>query len=232
MKSTEQLSHGILLYGYAIALGAAYIFAFWRPLGFNIFPYLGAIDLLTAPLNRLLALFAPFILLFIAQAETNSKSPLKLPFYSIVIIMLLHYFVGAKEILKAFEVFSKFDFHFDNEKSILVFCSLFMLFSLILAFRIIFERNNIYLIVCAVGLAQISMALATGYTDGKTIFNGAGNVHYLEQKDLCEKGGIRDWVYLEKFGNNVFFMNTIDKRICIQNEIKFNLFSRKIHEGL
>lgn len=167
LKSTEQLSHGLLLYGYAIALGAAYIFAFWRPLGFNIFPYLGAIDLLTAPINRLLALFAPFILLFIAQAETNSKSPLKLPFYSIVIIMLLHCFVGVKEILKAFEVFSKFDFHFDNEKSILVFCSLFMLFSLILAFRIIFERNNIYLIVCAVGLAQISIALATGYTDGK-----------------------------------------------------------------
>ena len=67
LKSTEQLSHGLLLYGYAIALGAAYIFAFWRPLGFNIFPYLGAIDLLTAPLNRLLALFAPLILLFSAQ---------------------------------------------------------------------------------------------------------------------------------------------------------------------
>lgn len=146
--------------------------------------------------------------------------------------MALHYLIGAKEIFKAFEIFSKFDFHFNNEKSVLVFCSLFLLFSLLLAFRLIFERKNIFLIISAIGLVQISTALATGYTDGKSIFNGAENVHFLEQKDLCEKGGVRDWVYLEKFGSNAFFMNTIDKRICIQNEIKFNLFSRKFHERL
>ena len=232
MKNTERLSYGLLLYGYAIALGSAYIFAYWRPLGFNIFPYLTPVDLLTAPLNRLLALFAPLILLFIANAESDSKSTIKLPFFGIAIIMALHYVIGAKEIFKAFEIFFKYEFHFNNEKSVLVFCSLFLFFSFILAFRLAFEQKNTYLAVCAIGLTQVSMALATGYSDGKSIFNGAENVHYLEQKDLCEPGGIRDWVYLEKFGSNAFFMNTIDKRICIQNEIKFNLFSRKIHEGL
>lgn len=231
MKNAEKLSGGLLIYGYAIALGIAYIFSFWRPIGFNIFSYLTPTDILLSPLNRLLGISITIFLVLIINTELENKK-IKLPFYGFLSLIVIIYIYFAKEFVKSISLFMKFDFFFLNEKSILYFCGLFIFISVALTIRSFINRTDKLSQVLAVALAHIALSMSAGYSDGKTIFNGAENVHFLEQKELCEKGGVRDWVYLEKFGGNVFFLNTIEKRICILNEIKFNLSSRKYKEGL
>lgn len=232
MKSSEGLNQGILLYGYAVLLGASYILAFWRPFGFNIFPYLSLSDILVAPLNRLSLILAPVILLALAYVEKKFKSSITIPFYGFVVVMLLHLLLGGKSLLKVFNVYSRFKFNFDNELGVVVLSAILVGLAFIMFCRSFFQRDNFYLQLVAVILVQVQLVLSAGYTDGKTVFNGALNIHFLEQKNLCDNLDVRDWVYVEKFGSNVFFMNAIDKRLCILNDVRFNLISRKYRETL
>lgn len=183
--------------------------------------------------------FKPFIGYFYCnivsincKRRTWKQKNIKLPFYGFVSLVLIIYIFFIQEFIKSVSLFRELGFFFLNEKSILYFCCLFIFISVALTIRSFFNRTDILAQVLAVALAHIALSMSAGYSDGKTIFNGAANVHFLEQKELCENGGVRDWVYLEKFGENAFFLNTIEKRICILNEIKFNLFSRKYKEGL
>ncbi len=232
MKNAEKLSGGLLIYFYAIALGIAYIFAFWRPIGFNIFSYLTPTDILLSPLNRLLGISITLFLVLILNAELGSKKNIKLPFYGFLSLVVSIYMFFVIEFINSVILFRKFGFFFWNESSILYFCGLFILISVALTTRSFFNRTDTLAQVLAVALAHIALSMTAGYSDGKTIFNGAANVHFLEQKELCENGGVRDWVYLEKFGENVFFLNTIEKKLCILDKIKFNLISRKYNEEL
>lgn len=52
------------------------------------------------------------------------------------------------------------------------------------------------------------------------------------QKEFCEPAGVRDWVYLGKVSDQTFFMDTIDKHLCITGEKNFKLISRKVKENL
>lgn len=38
--------------------------------------------------------------------------------------------------------------------------------------------------------------LAIGYSNGKTVFNGAEEVHFLDNRELCEEEGNAQWVFL------------------------------------
>ncbi len=74
--------------------------------------------------------------------------------------------------------------------------------------------------------------MIAGYKDGKTVYNGAQNVYYLENKEICEKDSARDWVHLGTFNSQTFFMNTIDKRLCITDQKNLLMVSRKMKERL
>ena len=54
----EKVGLGAILLAYAVLLGAAYLFAYWRTMGFDIFPYLSVQNYVTAPLNRISVLVA------------------------------------------------------------------------------------------------------------------------------------------------------------------------------
>ncbi len=232
MSNTGNLSRGFVFYCYAIALGIAYILAFWRPFGFNIFPYLTITDVLLAPLNRLVILFFPLFLILVLNIELRNKKNIKVPYYSFLLISMLFNIYAIQQLLKSIDLFKEYRFYFFNEQSILYLSGLLICISILLTFFSFFDRKNTLTQIFAISLAHIALSMSAGYSDGKAIFNGAESVHFLEQKELCESGGIRDWVYLEKFGENVFFMNTIEKKICILNDIKFNLVSRKYKEEL
>jgi hypothetical protein len=80
----------------------------------------------------------------------------------------------------------------------------------------------------ALALVQSSAALAAGYKGGKAVFNGVVEVHFLDNREVCEKEGKAAWVFLGRFSNGSFFMNTADKRLCITEEKNYRLVSRKI----
>ena len=231
MKPKDNLSLGLLLYGYAVFLGAIYIFAFWRPYGFNVFPYLSTSDFITAPLNRIWVLLAPLVLLLTIPISEAPNKP-RWPFSVFVVAFALHIAVSLASILESFQSFSRANFSFENEKSILVLCVAFLVLAAILAYCAIRNRVAIGFQILAFIFAQTSVVMAIGYNDGKGIFNGASNVHFLENRELCETPPLRDWVYVEKFGSHAFFLNTIDKRLCIVDKLRFNLVSRKYSEGL
>lgn len=74
--------------------------------------------------------------------------------------------------------------------------------------------------------------MSAGYSDGKAVFHGAERVYFLDNKELCDASGVRDWVFLGRFTEHTFFMNTVDKRLCLTAEKNFKLVSRKFSEKL
>ena len=66
---------------------------------------------------------------------------------------------------------------------------------------------------------------------GKTVFNGAEEVHFPDNRELCEKEGNAQWVFLGHFSNSSIFMNTADKRLCFTDAKNYRLVSRKILEN-
>jgi hypothetical protein len=65
--------------------------------------------------------------------------------------------------------------------------------------------------------------LAIGYSNGKTVFHGAEEVHFLDNRELCEKGGNAPWVFLGHFPNSSISMNTADKRPCFTDAKNYKL---------
>ena len=229
---TDKLGLGVLLYSYAILLGAMYIFGYWRAFGFDIFPYASSIDYISAPLNRLFVLVsAPvlFSLVLFSQSDRKDNTFLaKLSFY----LIFLYAISFAYDFYQAITGFLQSDFHYENETSVLVISALLFVASCGFAYRIYRHGNSLLTSATALILIQVAATASAGYADGKAIFNGASNVFFLDNKNLCEPGGIRDWVYLGKFSTKTFFMNTIDKRLCVNDSGSFNLISRKFAEDL
>lgn len=223
---------GMFLYAYAILLGACYLFAFWRPIGFQIFPYLGVQDYVNAPLNRVAVLVAVPIVLaatFLARARANGSSFRR----DIVIYLVFLYGIGfVKDFYQAVSRYQEASFRFDNEITVLYIAVL--LFVVGTGFAIYSYRTSVGLPlqIVALVLVQSSVSMTAGYSDGKTLYNGAEQVFFLENKEICEPDGVRDWVYLGTFGSQTFFMNTIDKRLCISDQKNLRLISRKVKEGL
>lgn len=215
---------GVAIYAYAVMLGAAYLLAFWRPFGFNVFSYLSLSDYVASSFSRLIiVLIAPlFGFLFLFRDSFWIKENFK--YFSIAII-LLHFYGSAVNLYDSFELYRKFEFSYSNELSLIIFSLILCIFS---AFFFLFNVRKIeyYSFVTVIVFLQISSLLSIGYKDGKQIYNGADRVMYLDNIDLCEKNGVRDWVYLAHYSGKSFFMNTIEKRICILNDKEFVLRPR------
>jgi hypothetical protein len=228
----DKLGLGVMLYAYAVLLGAAYLFAFWRPIGFNIFPYLSLQDYVSAPLNRVVVLVSMPVLfaliLFGRRDELDQQSSRIICLYLVAV-----YAVGSlSQMREAVSRYLQFPFRFDNELTVLVIAAFLFLGSIGTGIHIYRSASTIYSQVLALVLVQVSIAVAAGYSDGKAVYNGAANVFFLDNKDLCEPGGMRDWVYLGKFTDHTLFMNTIDKRLCLTEQKNLKLVSRKLKEGL
>lgn len=230
MRIGEGLSQSLILYAYAVFLGAGYILAFWRPLGFNIFPYLAPTDLILSPLNRVSMLLAMVVLPVMFNADLKQKA-LKSG-VGLVVLVLVHYVVGLSDLIKSIRAFIDFGFRFENESSLIFVAISSLLASVFMLIKGVVPGSGIAPKIMSIVLAQFQMVICAGYSDGKALFNGASNVHFLEQKEMCDGKDIRDWVYIEKYGGGVFFMNTVDKRLCLLKESKFNLIPRKYAEGL
>ncbi|MGB1562851.1 MAG: hypothetical protein ACPHN2_15240 [Sinimarinibacterium flocculans] len=229
---TDKLGLGVLLYAYAMLLGATYLFGYWRAFGFDVFPYVSSIDYISAPLNRLLVLVSGpilFALVLFSQADrAASKFVVRLSLY----LIFLYALSFAIDFYQAASRFVLSDFHYENEKSVLVISVILFAASCGFTYRLIRHESNVLTCATALILVQLGGSLSAGYSDGKAIFSGAANVFFLDNRDLCESGGVRDWVYLGRFSSKTFFMNTIDKRLCVTDTGSFNLKSRKFAEGL
>jgi hypothetical protein len=96
-------------------------------------------------------------------------------------------------------------------------------------------RKNFVLQILVLGLvlalAQMCAVLAIRYSHGKTVFNGAEEVHFLDNRELCEKEGNAQWIFLGHVSNSSISMNTADKRLCFTDAKNYKLVSRKILEN-
>ncbi|WP_150302906.1 hypothetical protein [Pseudomonas saliphila] len=229
---TDKLGLGVLIYAYAMLLGSAYIFGYWRVFGFDVFPYASSIDYISAPLDRLLILIsAPLLfslVLFSQSDHTDSELLKNLSAY----LILLYSIAFGIAYYQAISRFIRSDFHYEDENSVLALAAALFFAGCCFTYRIFKHEKSALICSSALILMQLAGTVAAGYSDGKAIFNGAANTFFLENKNLCEPEGARDWVYLGKFSSRVFFMNTIDKRLCITVADSFSLTPRKFAEGL
>lgn len=119
MRISEKLNVTLILYAYAITLGALYLFAFWRPFGFSIFPYMSLQDYISAPLNGIvLLLIFPLVSypMFLLLTEFNTYV-LKLCLFGLVILyngLAVYYLIGDVNLLL------QASFQYQNENSILI----------------------------------------------------------------------------------------------------------------
>ncbi|WP_404301141.1 hypothetical protein [Alicycliphilus denitrificans] len=230
--AADKLGLGVLLYAYATLLGAIYIFGYWRAIGFDVFPYASSIDYISAPLNRLLVLVSvPILFSFVLFSQSDRKDGnfiVKLSGY----LILLYSVSFGFDYYRAVMAFFGNKFHYENEKSVLVLALVLFAASVGISYRIYKHDKSIFTCVAALVLMQLAGTVSAGYRDGKAVFNGAANVFFLDNKDICEPNGIIDWVYLGKFSTKSFFLNTIDKRLCITEAGSYKLSPQKFAEGL
>lgn len=228
MRLSEKLNVTLLLYAYAILLGALYLFAFWRPFGFNIFPYLSLQDYISAPINGvvIILLFPLFIYPLLLFLEFNIKT---LKIYLVGVLcsynaLALYFLVGNVQL------FLTKSFHYRNEINALVLVFVLMVSTWGVAINARRFSRALQGLVLAIVIAQICTVLAAGYNHGKTIFNGALEVHFLDNNEVCEKEGNTPWIFLGRFSNSSIFMNAIDKRLCFTDAKNYRLVSRMIVE--
>lgn len=228
----DKLGLGVLLYAYAILLGACYLFAFWRPIGFNVFPYMGLQDYISAPLNRVAVLVAPPLILAAAFLGRYRMKESWLGPYAATYLVFLYSVAFLQQFYQAVSRYQAVSFHFQNEPSVLAIAALLFFAGAGLAIYSYRAVAGLRGQIAALILVQCAVSMAAGYSDGKTVYNGAEQVYFLENKELCESGGVRDWVLLGAFGSQTFFMNSIDKRLCLTDQKNLRLISRKVKEGL
>jgi hypothetical protein len=222
----------VVVYAYAVFLGACYLFAFWRPIGFNVFPYLGLRDYVSAPLNRvgvLVSLPLIFGAVFFGGHRMDGNKLERNAMFSFVILYGIWF---LQEFCKGISRYLSIDFHFANESTAIIAAALTFGAAIVVTIYCYRSSAGLSTQITALVLVQASSSIAAGYSDGKAIYNGAMEVYFLENKELCEPGAVRDWVFLSTFGSQTFFMNTIDKRLCITDEKKMRLVSRQLRETL
>jgi hypothetical protein len=226
----DKLGLGALVYAYAVFLGACYIFAFWRPFGFNVFPYLSVHDYVSAALNRVVVLVALPLFFAACIFGGDRHKNTKLEQNSVFFLVFLYAVGFAKEFYQSVSRYSSTDFKFPNELTVLEICALMLAAGVAIAIYGYRSHIRLKAQIAALVLVQASVSMAAGYADGKAVYDGGMQVYFLENKDLCEPGGVRDWVHVETFGAQTFFMNTVDKRLCITDEKKIRLVSRQRKE--
>lgn len=227
----DKLGLGVLLYGYAILLGACYLFAFWRPFGFNIFPYLKPQDYVSAPLNRFFVLIGPpvvFAAIVFGGERMKDHSTYRnlLSYFTITYAVIF-----SIEIWRSISRYLNYNFRFDNETTVIILSITLFLVGSFTAYVAYKSAEGIAMRVAALILVQASVSVSSGYLDGKVLFNGALQVHLLGNREICEPESVHEWVYLGVFGEKTFFMNATDKRLCLTGEKNIRLVSRQFKDA-
>jgi hypothetical protein len=219
---------GVATYAYAVVLGAAYLFSFWRPFGLSIFPFLSATDFITLPLNRISILVVPLLLALFLYAgaflERNAKPSLPL-LYLLIGLSILS---SAQDLVRAIVALKTFGTVYENEKTIFVVLFLLYFVGIALVYWVRNGERKLTYTAMSILLSQLAVVIAAGYADGKALYNGADQAYFLQERQLCAPPDYGNWVYLGKGGATVFFMNTKDKRICISDSLRFNLVNRHV----
>ena len=222
---------GVAVYAYAVVLGAAYLFSFWRPFGLSIFPFLSATDFITIPLNRISMLVVPFLLGVALYAGAFLERDAKPHIALLYLLVGLSILSSVQDLIRAISAIRNFGAVYENEKTIFVVIFLLYFVAISLVFWIHHGKRKIVYTALSIMLSQLAVVVAAGYADGKTLYNGADPAYFLQQRELCAPPNYGNWVYLGKGGETVFFMNTKDKSICILDSLRFNLVSRRVVDG-
>ncbi len=167
--------------------------------------HISSIEYVTTPLNRLLVLIAtPIIGALITFHNINNQKISNSARLVTIYLVSAYSCSYAYEVYQCVKMFTQFEFKYRNEINVLIISGLLVASSITLAYQIYNKRGGFLACAGALILIQLSTALTSGYRDGKVLFNGAENSFYLDNKEICEPKGLRDWVYLGKFsGKNV-----------------------------
>lgn len=115
----DAIGLGVLFYAYAVLLGAAYLFAFWRVIGFDIFPYLSLQNYISAPLNRVAVLIALPILLATFLSGRKSDSNARGFFNPVSYLLLLYLLLFLPQQYESVSRYLQYEFYFLNEVTVL-----------------------------------------------------------------------------------------------------------------
>ncbi|MNK94832.1 hypothetical protein D3C87_1150480 [compost metagenome] len=229
----EKFGWTAALTAYVFALSGLYLFAFWRPFGMSAFEFYSLQDYVSSTLNRgvFLALYPlgiGFIIWAFFVAIGWGKSAPSIG---------VHWFIGtavtfSAEAWKIVHLRQSTAFSFLNEWSVFALVTVLAVGSL-LGFIVACKRGDpLVFRIIPIAALQGATFLAAGYADGKTIYMGADNVHFLEDKTLCDKTSPRDWVHVASLSGRSIFMNAIDNRLCFTDAKNYVLISRVRREGL
>ncbi|WP_238909162.1 hypothetical protein [Achromobacter ruhlandii] len=229
----EKFGWTAALTAYAFALSGLYIFAFWRPFGISAFEFYSLQDYVSSTLNRgVMLIIYPLgiglaisaFFLAIGWAE-NSPSVASNCFIGTLVAFV-------SEAVKVIRLRLYAPFSFLNEWSVTALILVLALGAFLAYIAARRRRDSTAFRFGAIAILQGATFLAAGYADGKTIYQGADNVFFLEDKTLCDKSSPRDWVYVASLGGRSIFMNTIDKRLCFTDVKNYVLISRVRREQL
>ena len=220
-----------MLYAYAVFLGAAYLLAFWRPFGLTPFPFLSLTDFITTPLDRVIVLVAvPLLPLPAILTRLHLRGAAVRNFG--LTLVVLHALFALTYTAEAIYAHWTMPFSYRKEFTILFAASLLTSIGLMIVWEAVRVQSRLSRLVVALGVFQCAAVLAAGYKDGKAIYNGALEVHFLETKELCEKNSERSWVLVGRFTEVAVFMDTLDKRLCVTAEKSYRLRPRAVFEPI
>ncbi len=215
----NSISAPIFLYGYAVLLSGAYLYAYWTPLGFDPFPYLTVQQVLTAPLSSLITVFAPFLIMLAVIPFDKSGLPNDKKFlWSIVAAHLLFYLGGLIQSL----YLTNTNPTRGAEDSLLAITGILAMGSLGVMRRYMREPGQRLFPLLSVAFAQLAVALTYGHLAGKKILSTNTVMTYqirtfTPRTEICDKSLADAWTYYQTLGEHTFYVDRLSKSICISD---------------
>ncbi|MFN3704263.1 hypothetical protein [Thermomonas sp.] len=213
------ISVPLFLYGYAVLLSGAYLYAYWTPIGFDPFPYLTVQQVLTAPLSSLITVFAPFLIMLAVIPFDKSDLPKdKKYLWSIVAAHLLFYLGGIIQSL----YLTNTNTTRGAEDSLLAITGILAMGSLGVMRRFMREPEQLFFPLLAVAFAQLAVALTYGHLAGKKILSANTIVTYqirtlTPRTEVCGESPAHGWTYYQTLGDHTFYVDRSSKSICISD---------------
>src|SRR5690606_3180395 len=148
---------------------------------------------------------------------------------ALYVILPTYFVMVSREGYVGWAIFKEHAFYFRNEPTVFLFIAVLSTASMALIIRSIKARRQVHILLLGLMLVQVALSLAAGYRDGKTVFNGAENIHFLRGDDICSTSDGQRWVYVAHYSNRYFFMNAYDKSICIRESEGVLVQPRETH---
>ncbi len=207
MKATllsDKLNAAFLIYAYAVLLGAMYLFAFWRPFGFSVFPFMDLGDYISVPLNNVIVLIAfPFLALPMHLQRLELNPPVFKN--GMLILIFLYSILAIYYCISDIQLFLTHSFRYPNESNVL-----WVIGALVAATGAITllaqaspnETTHFFLLAFALILAQSSAVLGAGYNDGKTYLQRRSTSSLPRHSGGVRKGGKSAVGFVARFSDS------------------------------